>query len=190
MDLYLDPLQEQPRLQRPLCGEGMARDRRPATNPLAGGCGSQCERTHQEGSSTFLHNHRRWMQYDQYLAMGLPIGTGVVESACGSVVKPRMEGEGALESRRSRGHARGDALARKYTDNDLPVLLAVPPARRPRLYGRQPKYRPTGRLSVSHNSTQNGYAREVMDCSCLDCRCYRRAVQNNPLSERQIPLAG
>jgi hypothetical protein len=42
---------------------------------------------------TFFHNHRRWMQYDDYLAMGLPVGTGTVESACGSVVKHRMEGE-------------------------------------------------------------------------------------------------
>jgi hypothetical protein len=25
---------------------------------------------------TFLHNHRHWMQYDQYLALGLPVGTG------------------------------------------------------------------------------------------------------------------
>ena len=30
---------------------------------------------------TFFHNHRRWMKYDTYLAMGLPVGTGVVESA-------------------------------------------------------------------------------------------------------------
>ena len=44
---------------------------------------------------TFFHNHRRWMQYDAYLAAGLPVGTGVVESACGSVVKHRMEGEGS-----------------------------------------------------------------------------------------------
>jgi hypothetical protein len=43
---------------------------------------------------TFFQNHRRWMQYDDYLAMGLPVGTGVVELACGSVVKHRMEGEG------------------------------------------------------------------------------------------------
>jgi len=28
---------------------------------------------------TFLHNHRRWMKYDEYLAAGLPVGTGVVE---------------------------------------------------------------------------------------------------------------
>jgi hypothetical protein len=40
------------------------------------------------------HNHRRWMPYDAYLASGLPVGTGVVELARGSVVKHRMEGEG------------------------------------------------------------------------------------------------
>jgi hypothetical protein len=28
---------------------------------------------------TFFQNHRRWMQYDEYLAMGLPVGTGVVD---------------------------------------------------------------------------------------------------------------
>jgi hypothetical protein len=28
---------------------------------------------------TCFHNHRRWMQYDAYLAAGLPVGTGVVE---------------------------------------------------------------------------------------------------------------
>jgi hypothetical protein len=35
------------------------------------------------------------MKYDQYLANGYPIGTGVVESACGHVVKDRMEITGA-----------------------------------------------------------------------------------------------
>jgi hypothetical protein len=44
--------------------------------------------------STFFHNHRRWRRYDRDLAAGWPVGTGVVESACGSVVKHRMEGEG------------------------------------------------------------------------------------------------
>jgi hypothetical protein len=34
------------------------------------------------------------MQDDRYLAAGLPVGTGIVESACGSVVKRRMEGKG------------------------------------------------------------------------------------------------
>jgi hypothetical protein len=43
---------------------------------------------------TCFHNHRRWMPSDAYRAAGLPVGTGVVESACGSVVTHRMEGEG------------------------------------------------------------------------------------------------
>ena len=32
-----------------------------------------------------------YMRYDQYLALGWPIGTGVVEGACGHLVKDRME---------------------------------------------------------------------------------------------------
>jgi hypothetical protein len=43
---------------------------------------------------TVFPNHRRWMHYDAYVAAGLPVGTGVVESACRGVVKHRMEGEG------------------------------------------------------------------------------------------------
>ena len=35
-----------------------------------------------------------YMQYDQYLRQGWPIGTGVVEGACGHLVKDRMEGSG------------------------------------------------------------------------------------------------
>lgn len=35
-----------------------------------------------------------YMRYDLYLEKGLPIGTGVVEGACGHLVKDRMEGSG------------------------------------------------------------------------------------------------
>ncbi len=35
-----------------------------------------------------------YMQYDVYLARGWPIGTGVVEGACGHLVKDRMEQAG------------------------------------------------------------------------------------------------
>lgn len=34
------------------------------------------------------------MRYDQYLAAGYPIGSGVVEGACRHLVKDRMEGTG------------------------------------------------------------------------------------------------
>lgn len=43
----------------------------------------------------YLKNHQQYMKYDEFLECGYPIGTGVVESACGHVVKNRMEIAGA-----------------------------------------------------------------------------------------------
>jgi hypothetical protein len=48
---------------------------------------------------TYLDNHHEHMRDDVYLARGYPLGTGVVESACGHVVKNRMEKAGARWSR-------------------------------------------------------------------------------------------
>lgn len=42
----------------------------------------------------FLNNEER-MHYNEYLAAGLPIGSGCVEGACGHLVKDRMERTGA-----------------------------------------------------------------------------------------------
>jgi hypothetical protein len=42
----------------------------------------------------YLHNNRRFMHYDQYLAAGYPIGSGVAEGACRHLVKDRMERTG------------------------------------------------------------------------------------------------
>lgn len=42
----------------------------------------------------YFEKRKHMMAYDDYLAWGLPIATGVVESACNSVVKNRMEGCG------------------------------------------------------------------------------------------------
>src|SRR2546426_593525 len=67
----------------------------------------------------YFKNHRRWMKYDQYLAAGLPIATGVVESACGSLPKHRMEGSG---KRWSTAGAEAILLLRslkKSNNNDL-----------------------------------------------------------------------
>jgi len=44
---------------------------------------------------TYLENHIPYMNYHEYLAKGYPIGTGVVESACGHIVKDRMDKSGA-----------------------------------------------------------------------------------------------
>ena len=40
---------------------------------------------------TYLGNNRQFMHYDEYLAKGYPIGSGVVEGACRHLVKDRME---------------------------------------------------------------------------------------------------
>jgi hypothetical protein len=42
----------------------------------------------------YYQRNRPYMHYDQYLAQGWPIGTGVVEGACRHLVKDRMEQAG------------------------------------------------------------------------------------------------
>jgi hypothetical protein len=96
---------------------------------------------------TFFHNHLRWMQSDLYLAAGVPVGTGVVESACGAVVKHRMEGEG---KRWSLGGAAARLAWRSLTKSHDNALRASWRFRarqgQTRLDGRQPQYRPTAPL--------------------------------------------
>ena len=96
---------------------------------------------------TFFHNHRRWMQYDAYLAAGLPVGTGVVESACGSVVKHRMEGAGKRWSLQGAEAILTLRSLKKSHDNDLRDYWRFRAHQvRTRLYARKPKYWPTARL--------------------------------------------
>jgi len=96
---------------------------------------------------TFFHNHRRWMRDDAYLAAGLPVGTGVVESACGSVVKHRMEGEGKRWSLEGAEAILALRSLKKSHDHALREYWRFrAPQERTRLYGRKPKYRPTVRL--------------------------------------------
>jgi hypothetical protein len=40
---------------------------------------------------TYFENNRPYMMYDEYLAAGYPIGSGVAEGACRHVVKDRLE---------------------------------------------------------------------------------------------------
>ena len=42
----------------------------------------------------YFERKKQFMRYDEYLAKGYPIGSGVVEGACGHLVKDRMEGSG------------------------------------------------------------------------------------------------
>ena len=48
-----------------------------------------------EKAITYFENHKEYMHYEEYLAAGYPIATGVVESACGHLVKDRMGKGGA-----------------------------------------------------------------------------------------------
>lgn len=43
---------------------------------------------------TYFKNNRDRMRYDEYLARGYPIGSGVAEGACRNLVKDRMDGTG------------------------------------------------------------------------------------------------
>lgn len=43
----------------------------------------------------YLLNHTPYLRYDQYLAKGMPIATGVIEGACRHLVKDRMDLTGA-----------------------------------------------------------------------------------------------
>lgn len=45
-------------------------------------------------TSGYYRRNQSYMHYDAYLARGWPIGTGVVEGACGHLVKDRMEQAG------------------------------------------------------------------------------------------------
>jgi hypothetical protein len=42
----------------------------------------------------YLHKNRGRMRYDEYLAMGYPIASGVIEGACRHLIKDRMERAG------------------------------------------------------------------------------------------------
>jgi hypothetical protein len=96
---------------------------------------------------TFFQNHRRWRQDDAYLAAGLPVGTGVVESAGGSVVKHRREGEGQRWSLTGAEAMLALRSLKKSHDNDLRDYWRFRARQvRARLDGRQPKYRPMLRM--------------------------------------------
>ena len=69
--------------------------------------------------ATTIRYYRRnapFMHYDQYLARGWPIGTGVVESACGHLVKDRMQQAG-MRWTEAGAHAILDLRAVRITDD-------------------------------------------------------------------------
>ena len=55
---------------------------------------SSSQRQALNTTSGYYRRNLPYMHYDQYLAPGWPIGTGVAEGACGHLVKDRMEQSG------------------------------------------------------------------------------------------------
>jgi hypothetical protein len=55
---------------------------------------SETQRKAIERTLGYYRRNQAYMRYDEYLAQGWPIGTGVVEGACGHLVKDRMEQAG------------------------------------------------------------------------------------------------
>lgn len=55
---------------------------------------TETQRKAIERTLGYSERNQAYMRYDHYLAQGWPIGTGVVEGACGHLVKDRMEQAG------------------------------------------------------------------------------------------------
>lgn len=56
---------------------------------------SSSERKNADACARYLLNHTKYLKYDLALKAGLPIATGVIEGACRSLVRDRMEITGA-----------------------------------------------------------------------------------------------
>ena len=65
---------------------------------------------------SYYQRNTPFMRYDQYLARGWPIGTGVIESACGHLVKDRMQQAG-MRWTKDGAHAILDLRAVRLTDD-------------------------------------------------------------------------
>ena len=72
-----------------------------------------------ESAITYYENNREHMRYDEYLAAGYPIASGVIEGACHHFVKDRMEGAGMrweLEGAQSMLSLRAIYLNEQWSD--------------------------------------------------------------------------
>ena len=103
--------------------QGRARDvavglRRAATRKQL----EQRERKPVDKAADYIDSNRERLQYDQALAHGLPIATGVIEGACRHLVKDRMDITGARW-----GLERAEAILKLRSlkiSGDLPAYLA------------------------------------------------------------------
>ncbi len=86
-----------------------------------------------------------YMHYDQYLARGWPIGTGVVEGACGHLVKDRME-QSSMRWTRSGAQAVLDLRAVRINDDWDEYQRLRRQRQHQRLYDRPPIVIPIAEL--------------------------------------------
>lgn len=77
---------------------------------------SATQRTAIAATIRYYRRNAPYMHYDQYLERGWPIGTGVIESACGHLVKDRMEQAG-MRWTKDGAHAILDLRAIRVTDD-------------------------------------------------------------------------
>ncbi len=100
----------------------------------------QLSATRREAIADTIAYYRRnapYMRYDQYLARGWPIGTGVIESACGHLVKDRLQQAG-MRWTKDGAHAILDLRAIRLT-NDWDAYWAFHRQHQHRrLYGSSP----------------------------------------------------
>jgi len=114
---------------------------------------SAAARKPANAAAAYLEHHKAYLRYDQYLAAGLPIATGVIEGACRHLIRDRLTLTGArwslagaeailrLRSLRASGdwdeywhyheakeHDRNHTA--KYAAGDVPALTPPRPATR------------------------------------------------------------
>jgi hypothetical protein len=86
---------------------------------LSGGKLSGPKRKVIESAVGYLANNREHMRYDEYLAAGYPIGSGVAEGACRHLVKDRLEQTGmrwTVEGAQAMLHVRALYLNEQWED--------------------------------------------------------------------------
>ena len=115
---------------------------------------------------TYYENNRDQMKYDEYLAAGYPIGSGVAEGACRYLVKDRMERAGPCKA----PNPCCDYVRSIPTDNGPNISNTIFKPSNPGYIG---KLRRRGmRVTPSSKSPQMGNYRGLARESPEDCRNY------------------
>ena len=89
---------------------------------------SQCDEL--QGKINYYSTNQERMDYPRYRAVGLPIGSGVVESACKNVVGARMKQSGmmwTLEGAQDMLQLRASVKSRRFWSDFENLLPSAPP---------------------------------------------------------------